>query len=289
MDGLELAAVWRGRLKKAASVIRQKTGRRPHLHVIMVGDHPPSQLYVQRKREAAEAVEIDFALHAFPEDIGQDRLLKHVKQLNADPACDGMIVQLPLPQNLDTSTILEAVEPQKDLDGLHPYNRGCLYDSGRSPFFIPCTPWGCLQLLQANKVDLMGLHVLIIGRSCLVGRPFAAVCLRKNATVTIAHSHTKNLPQLVRTADVVCVAVGRPAFFKGAWLKKGAVVLDVGIHKVAGIVCGDVDRNSALENASYISPVPGGIGPMTVTGLLYNCLKASFHHAGLLFPLEDDV
>lgn len=250
--------------------------------VVLVGTRKDSQTYVRKKKESAEKVGMNFVLKEVPETISQEELLKIVKELNNDPKIHGLIVQLPLPSHIDEVTILDAVDYAKDIDGFHPLNMGALAMKGREPKFVSCTPKGCIELLDRSGVNLDGKNVVVIGRSNIVGVPAALLCLKKNATVTICHSRTTDLPGEVRKADVIIAAVGKALMVKKDWVKPGAVVIDVGMNalddptrKLGYRLVGDVDYNEVKEVASLITPVPGGVGPMTVAMLLQNTLTAA--------------
>jgi len=254
----------------------------PGLAVVLVGTRKDSQTYVRKKKESAEKVGMNFVLKEVPETISQEELLKIVKELNNDPKIHGLIVQLPLPSHIDEVTILDAVDYAKDIDGFHPLNMGALAMKGREPKFVSCTPKGCIELLDRSGVNLDGKNVVVIGRSNIVGVPAALLCLKKNATVTICHSRTTDLPGEVRKADVIIAAVGKALMVKKDWVKPGAVVIDVGMNalddptrKLGYRLVGDVDYNEVKEVASLITPVPGGVGPMTVAMLLQNTLTAA--------------
>lgn len=254
--------------------------RRPALAVVLVGEDPASQVYVRNKQRQTEAVGMRSIGHHLPADIDQAALLHLVAELNADPEVDGILVQLPLPKHIDTARVMAAIDPDKDVDGLHVVNAGRLANGLAG--LVPCTPLGCLILLEQTlgREALRGANALVIGRSILVGKPVAQLLLGANCTVTIAHGSTRDLPDAVRAADIVVAAVGRPKLIAGGWLKPGATVIDVGINRVetpAGKsqLVGDVDYESAQGIAAHITPVPGGVGPMTIACLLANTLKAA--------------
>ncbi len=252
-------------------------GRPPQLAVIQVGDNPASSIYVKRKAEACERVGILSKVLKFEADLSEKALLKEIEKLNQAPDVDGILVQLPLPSHIDTSKIILAIDPKKDVDGFHPENVGKLL-LGQKGGFVSCTPLGIQLLLKHYHVDLTGKHVVIVGRSNIVGKPLAAILMQNepllNATVTVAHSQTKQIEKLIQEADVVIAAMGRPKFIQGSWIKPQAIVIDVGITKVDGKISGDVDFEKASLIASQITPVPGGIGPMTIAALLTNTLKS---------------
>ncbi len=257
-------------------------GVTPGLGVVMAGDNPASQQYVRMKRRACERVGIHSVVEIVDASTPQDRVRALVEQMNADPAVHGILVQLPLPAHVDEAAILSAVSLEKDVDGFHPINIGALAMKGREPSFTPATPTGCMALLEAYGVPLSGANAVVIGRSNIVGLPMALMLMKANATVTVCHSWTRNIPEIVRSADVVIAAIGQPFFVKGEWLKPGAVVIDVGTNRVDDPttergyrIVGDVDFDSAAQVAGAISKVPGGVGPMTITMLLSNCVKAA--------------
>jgi methylenetetrahydrofolate dehydrogenase (NADP+)/methenyltetrahydrofolate cyclohydrolase len=246
----------------------------PGLAVILVGEHPASQLYVRTKRRTTETVGMKSYSYDLPEATSQSSLLELIAHLNADPFVDGILVQLPLPRHIDADVVIENIDPAKDVDGLHPYNMGRL--ALKRPLLRPCTPQGCMVLIRDTGVDLAGRHAVIIGQSNIVGRPMALELLMARCTVTICHSATIDLPSIVATADILVAAMGRLAFVQGSWIKAGAIVIDVGINRNDdGKLRGDVDFEAARERAGWITPVPGGVGPMTVAMLLANVLRAA--------------
>jgi methylenetetrahydrofolate dehydrogenase (NADP+)/methenyltetrahydrofolate cyclohydrolase len=280
IDGKALAAETRARVRGEVEAFVARHGRAPGLEVVLVGDDPASVVYTRNKEKAALEVGIRGVLHRLPADTTEATLLELVRRLNDDPAVDGILVQLPLPKPIDTTRVIDAIDPSKDVDGFHPMNAGLLA-VGRDAL-VPCTPRGCMALLDHHlltsgaSTDLAGQHAIVIGRSNIVGKPMAQLLLARNATVTIAHSRTGDLPSLCRQADVVVAAVGRPEMVRAEWLKSGAVVLDVGINRRAdGSLCGDVDTAGAMTIAGAITPVPGGVGPMTIAMLLSNTVLAA--------------
>lgn len=289
IDGKAFADGLRARVAAHAATFRKATGRAPGLAVVLVGEDAASQVYVGAKgRACAEAGLASFE-HRLPADTAEAALLALVEQLNRDPQVDGILVQLPLPAGLDEQAVIAAIDPDKDVDGFHVINAGRL--SVGQEGFVPCTPLGCLMLLQDHHGDLSGLEAVVIGRSNIVGKPMAQLLTDANATVTLAHSRTKNLPEVVRRADIVVAAVGRPEMVRGDWIKPGAIVIDVGINRLPptddkpkGRLVGDVAYAEALEVAGAITPVPGGVGPMTIAVLLRNTLVAAHRHAGLDAP-----
>jgi methylenetetrahydrofolate dehydrogenase (NADP+)/methenyltetrahydrofolate cyclohydrolase len=284
IDGAGFAADLRARVALQAAEFAERAGRKPGLAVVLVGEDPASQVYVRSKGKATvEAGMLGFE-HKLAADTSQDDLLALVGRLNADSAVDGILVQLPLPVQIDEQAVIEAIDPAKDVDGFHPVNAGRLA-SGLDGF-VPCTPLGCLMLLKDRLGDLSSLDAVVIGRSNIVGKPMAALLLKESCTVTVAHSRTRDLADVVRRADIVVAAVGRPQMVKSDWLKPGATVIDVGINRVdAGEgktrLVGDVDFESALQVAGAITPVPKGVGPMTIAVLLRNTLVSACRREGV--------
>ena len=266
--------------KKKAQTIRQelkekieKQNQAPTLAVIMVGNNPASEVYVRNKEKACHEVGITAQTHHLPNSVTQDDLITLIKQLNANPKINGILVQLPLPQHLNEQAILYTIDPRKDVDGFHPLNIGLL--SQKNPqAFIPCTPKGIIQLIKDIKSDLSGLNAVVIGRSQIVGLPTARLLLAENCTVTVAHSRTKNLPQLCQTADILVVAIGKPEMITKDYIKPNAIVIDVGINRTESGLKGDVMQSDAVKTAAYLTPVPGGVGPMTIAMLLENTYNA---------------
>jgi len=246
----------------------------PGLAVVLVGENAASQVYVRNKRKTTESVGMQSFAFDLPATALEGEVLALVDRLNVDPAVNGILVQLPLPKQIDAERVIERIAPKKDVDGFHPYNIGRLVL--KMPTLRPCTPYGCMRLLEETGVSLVGLHAVVIGQSNIVGRPMALELLMARCTVTICHSATRDLPGLVRQADIVVAGVGKAKFVPGAWLKPGAIVIDVGINRTGeGKLCGDVDFDSAKEVAGWITPVPGGVGPMTIAMLLRNTLRAA--------------
>lgn len=273
IDGKAIAQSIRQRVKQQVSDRHAAGKRPPGLAVVLVGQDPASQVYVGSKRKACE--EVGFVSKAFdmPVTVSQAQLETVIDELNEAPDIDGILVQLPLPAGLDATKILERIRPNKDVDGFHPYNIGRL--AQRIPILRPCTPKGIITLLESTGTDLHGQHAVIVGASNIVGRPMSLELLLAGATTTVCHRFTRDLETHVRAADIVVVAVGRPAFIPGDWIKPGAIVIDVGINRLAdGTLCGDVEFETAAQRASYITPVPGGVGPMTVACLMENTLQA---------------
>jgi methylenetetrahydrofolate dehydrogenase (NADP+)/methenyltetrahydrofolate cyclohydrolase len=260
---------------RAAVAARVAAGKpAPGLAVVMVGADPASQIYVRNKRKTTEAVGMRSFAHDLAAETSEAELLGLVDRLNADPAVSGILVQLPLPKQISDERVTERIDPRKDVDGFHPYNIGRLVL--KRPLLRPCTPFGCMTLLKETGEALEGKHAVVIGQSNIVGRPMALELLMERCTVTICHSRTRDLPGLVRQADIVVAGVGKANFVQGGWIKPGAIVIDVGINRGAdGKLCGDVDFAAARERAAWITPVPGGVGPMTIATLLANTLRAA--------------
>lgn len=289
IDGKAFAAGLRDRIKDAVPAFLEQIGRAPGLAVVLVGEDPASQVYVASKHKATIAADMESFEHRLPADVAQADLIALVERLNADETVDGILVQLPLPQGLDEKAVVMAIDPDKDVDGLHVINAGRLASGEEA--LTPCTPLGSLMLLKDTLGDLTGLDAVVVGRSILVGKPMAQLLLGENCTVTMAHSRTRNLPDVVRRADIVVAAVGRAEMVKGDWLKDGAVVIDVGINRLdpepgkeTGRLVGDVATAEALDHVRAITPVPGGVGPMTIAVLLRNTLVAASARAGLEKP-----
>jgi methylenetetrahydrofolate dehydrogenase (NADP+)/methenyltetrahydrofolate cyclohydrolase len=279
IDGKAFAAGLRERIAEAVPAFVEKTGRKPGLAVVLVGADPASQVYVRSKGKATVDAGMESFEHRLPDTTNEAELVALVERLNGDDRVDGILVQLPLPSQIDEQKIIAAIDPAKDVDGFHPVNAGRLAIGEEA--LVPCTPLGCLMLLKDRLGDLSGLEAVVVGRSNIVGKPMAQLLLRENCTVTIAHSRTRDLPAVIRRADIVVAAVGRAEMVKGEWLKPGAAVIDVGINRVDGKLVGDVDFPSASEVAGAITPVPGGVGPMTIAVLLRNTLIAAHARSGL--------
>lgn len=274
LDGNAIAADIRKQLKARVDARLAQGQRAPGLAVVLVGGHPASQVYVRNKRKACAEVGIYSELHALPMHTTQDELLALVERLNADPAIDGILVQLPLPTQITDEAVIERILPRKDVDGFHPYNVGRL--SLRMPVLRPCTPKGVMTLLASTGQSLAGMDAVVIGQSNIVGRPMALELLAARCTITVCHSRTRDLADKARTADVLVVAIGRARFVPADWIKPGALVIDVGMNRDdQGKLCGDVDFAPACERAGWITPVPGGVGPMTIASLLDNTLQAA--------------
>ncbi len=286
IDGKAFAENLRGKVAEVAASFEARAGRKAGLAVVLVGDDPASQIYVRNKGKQTVECGMNSYEHLLPDATPEADLLALVDTLNKDPAVDGILVQLPLPGHMDEQKVIAAIDPDKDVDGFHVINSGRL--SVGLPGFVPCTPLGCLMLLKDRLGSLSGLDAVVIGRSNIGGKPMAALLLAESCTVTIAHSRTRNLPDVVRRADIVVAAVGRAEMVKGDWIKPGATVIDVGINRLPptedkpkGRLVGDVDYAEASKVAGAITPVPGGVGPMTIAVLLRNTIVAAHRNAGL--------
>ncbi len=275
IDGKTISTTIRKSVTRDTAEFVVQTGITPHLAAVLIGDDPASQVYVRNKERACEACGLKSTLHRLPADTTQAQLAELVAKLNADASVHGILVQLPLPIHLDPTPILDAILPGKDVDGFHPENVGLMLQ-GR-PRFLPCTPHGVMKMLQYENIQTAGKHVVVIGRSDIVGKPMAALLVQRgaDATVTICHSRTADIGAITRQADILIAAVGIPEFVKGDMIKPGAVVIDVGINRVNDKLVGDVDFAAASKIAAAITPVPGGVGPMTITMLLQNTLEAA--------------
>ncbi len=277
LDGKQLASTLQAELKERVQALASR-GILPTLAVVLVGDDPASAVYVRTKERRAAETGLTTRDIRLPASTSTHALLAQLDALNADAAVHGILVQLPLPPHVDTALVLQRVHPHKDVDGFHPENLGLLLRG--TPRVLPCTPHGCMKLLKLAGVSLQGAHAVVIGRSQIVGLPMFHLLVQQNATVCLAHSHTRNVPELVAKADVVVAAVGRAKFVQGSWLKPGAVVLDVGINRLPdGTLCGDVDAASAQDVAGALTPVPGGVGPMTIACLLANVVQVAERYA----------
>jgi methylenetetrahydrofolate dehydrogenase (NADP+)/methenyltetrahydrofolate cyclohydrolase len=287
IDGKTISADLRGKVTDAVHRLRRDRGLVPGLAVVLVGKNPASEVYVRNKSKAVtEAGMHPFDQH-LPESVSEAELLDLISRLNADPAVNGILVQLPLPKQIDSNKIIAAIDPAKDVDGFHPLNVGRL--ASGLVGLVPCTPLGCVRLAKTVHASLAGLEAVVIGRSNIVGKPVAQMLLAENATVTIAHSKTSDLPAVCRRADLLVAAMGRPEMVRGDWIKPGTIVIDVGINRVAGDggksrIVGDVAYAEAAQNAGAITPVPGGVGPMTIACLLLNTLRATCAQNGLPAP-----
>jgi methylenetetrahydrofolate dehydrogenase (NADP+) / methenyltetrahydrofolate cyclohydrolase len=288
IDGKGYAASFRARIGEAVGRMAV-TGVTPGLAVVLVGENPASQIYVRNKmRQTVEAGMRSFD-HTLPSSTSQEELLALIASLNADPQVDGILVQLPLPPQIDSQTVIEAIDPAKDVDGFHPVNAGRLLTGVAG--FVPCTPLGCLLLIESVRPDLAGLDAVVIGRSNIVGKPMGQLLLRRSCTVTQAHSKTRDLREVCRRADILVAAVGQPELVRGDWVKPGAIVIDVGISRVPGPedggktrIIGDVAFAEVAPVAAAITPVPGGVGPMTIACLLHNTLRAACIRRGVAMP-----
>jgi len=288
IDGKAFAERLRARITDAVSALKQKHGLTPGLAVVLVGEDPASQIYVRNKAKQTAACGMESFEHRLPVETTQETLLDLIAQLNADNTVHGILVQLPLPDHIEEQSVIDTVDPNKDVDGFHVINTGRLATG--SAAMVPCTPLGCLMMLQDRLGDLSGLEAVIVGRSNIVGKPMAALLLGANCTVTVAHSRTRDLPSVCRRADILVAAVGRPEMIRGDWVKPGAAVIDVGINRVPGAeegktrLVGDVAFAEAAAAAGAITPVPGGVGPMTIAVLLRNTVMAACRKAGIGEP-----
>jgi len=287
IDGKAAAAQLRAAVARAAAEIKAKHGFEPGLVAVLVGENPASEVYVRSKGKASTEAGLKSFEHRLPASTGEAELLALVARLNADPAVDGILVQLPLPKQIDPQRVIDAIDPAKDVDGFHAANVGRLWSGGRA--LVPCTPYGCLLLLRQTLGGLAGANAAVLGRSNIVGKPMAALLLAESCTVTIAHSKSRDLPAIARQADILVAAVGKPEMVRGGWIKQGATVIDVGINRIAtqdgkGKLVGDVAFAEACQVAGAITPVPGGVGPMTIACLLRNTLVASCRRRNLPEP-----
>lgn len=290
IDGKAFAEGLRQKVGEYAAAFEARSGRKAGLAVVLVGEDPASQVYVRSKGKATLAAGMNSFEYRMDDDTTEAELIAKVEELNADPGVDGILVQLPLPKELDEQAVISTIDPDKDVDGFHIINAGRLSVGQKG--FVPCTPLGCLMMLKDRLGDLSGKDAVVVGRSNIVGKPMAQLLTDANATVTIAHSRTRDLPDVVRRADIVVAAVGRPEMVKGDWIKPGAVVIDVGINRIETDegktrLVGDVDFTSAREVASAITPVPGGVGPMTIAVLLRNALVSAYRREGI--ELDEDA
>ena len=274
LDGKMIGTEIRQKVKLEVQELREKYAIVPGLAVIIVGEDPASKIYVRNKQKACEEIGIHSEMITLPEQTEQTQLLEIIEKLNNDTRINGILVQLPLPQHINSKTILEAITPDKDVDGFHPVNAGKLFIGQEG--LVPCTPYGIIKMLEMREIPIAGKHAVIIGRSNIVGKPMAMLLLARNATVTICHSKTQNLAAITRTADILVAAIGKANFVSRDMVKKGAVVIDVGINRLPSKkLAGDVDYEQVKEVASYITPVPGGVGPLTITMLLHNTVQAT--------------
>ena len=273
IDGKGFSKKVQQQVKEEHEQLKHKTGKTAGLAVIIVGDNPASQVYVRNKTKACENVGFYSETIELPANISEDELVKEVQKLNENEKIDGILVQLPLPNHINEMKVINTISPEKDVDGFHSLNVGKMM-LGDDTGFLPCTPYGIMQLLEEYKVDVVGKDVVIVGRSNIVGKPMALILIEKGATVKVCNSKTKDLSDKIQRADIVIVAVGVPKLVKAKDVKEGAIVIDVGINRVDGKLCGDVDYDEVIEKASLITPVPGGVGPMTIASLITNTLKA---------------
>ena len=274
IDGKALAQEIRNGIGKDVEALVEKTGVRPGLAVVLVGDDPASAVYVRNKKKACDTAGLHVADYALASTTKQEDLLHLITQLNTDPKIHGILVQLPLPSHIDSQEVLNAVSPEKDADGFHPYNIGRLVEG--NPLFVPCTPKGVIRMIESTGQAIEGKRAVVLGRSNIVGKPVAMLLLHRHATVTICHSRTKDLPGMCREADILVAAIGKAQFVKGDMVKSGAIVIDVGINRLDdGRLVGDVDFDQVKERAGWLSPVPGGVGPMTIAMLLANTVEAA--------------
>jgi 5,10-methylene-tetrahydrofolate dehydrogenase/methenyl tetrahydrofolate cyclohydrolase len=288
IDGKAIAATIRGEIAAEVDAMKAQYGKVPGLATVLVGERRDSQTYVRMKKKACAEVGITSFGHDLPADISQEELLKVVRDLNANPEVNGILVQLPLPDHIDDEEVLGAIDLEKDVDGFHPINIGRLSMKRRDPLFVPCTPKGCIELLDRSGIEIEGKRAVVLGRSNIVGLPVAMLLLHRNATLTICHSRTKDLPGVVREADILIAAVGRAEMVRGDWVKPGVAVIDVGINAVDDPtrergyrLVGDVAFDEVKEVAAAITPVPGGVGPMTIAMLLRNTTDSAKHTLGM--------
>lgn len=273
IDGKQISTNIKESLKVEVAKLKEK-GINCVLAVIQVGEDPASKVYVRNKKRACEYIGIESISYELPEKTTQEELLEIIDKLNDDEKVNGILCQLPLPKHIDEDVVIKRISPQKDVDGFHPENVGALVIGQKG--FVSCTPAGIIELLKRSNIDIDGKHCVIVGRSNIVGKPMALLMLRENATVTVCHSHTKNLKDITKTADILIVAIGKPKFINEEYVKEGAVVIDVGIHRQENKkLCGDVDFDSVCDKTSAITPVPGGVGPMTIAMLMHNCVEGA--------------
>ncbi len=289
IDGKAIAAKIRGEIAQEVAKLKEEHGVVPGLAAVLVGERKDSQTYVRMKKKACAEVGIKSIGVDLPESVSQEELIARVRELNADPEVDGILVQLPLPDHINEEAVLAEIDITKDVDGFHPINIGRLSMKGRKPLFAPCTPRGVIELLDRTGIEIEGKNAVILGRSNIVGLPVSMLLLHRNATITICHSRTKNLPEVTRRADILVAAIGRAEMVRGDWIKPGAAVIDVGVNAVDDPskkkgyrLVGDVKFDEAKEVAGYITPVPGGVGPMTIAMLLKNTLDGRKRRLGLI-------
>ncbi len=287
IDGKAIAQAFRAEFAIRVGRLRER-GIVPGLAVVIVGDDPASRVYVRNKALACESIGMLSEVHALPAEISQPRLVDFVRTLNGNAAIHGILVQLPLPKPIESRAVIEAIAPEKDVDGFHYRNIGALFAG--EPALYPCTPWGIMKLLEHESIPIAGRHAVVVGRSAIVGKPMALMLLAADATVTICHSKTRDLPAVTREADILIAAVGKARMITGAMVRPGAVVVDVGVNRDAdGRLAGDVDFDSVAPIASHITPVPGGVGPMTIAMLIGNTVKAAERAAGIAAAMETRI
>ncbi|MGY6088835.1 bifunctional methylenetetrahydrofolate dehydrogenase/methenyltetrahydrofolate cyclohydrolase FolD [Avibacterium paragallinarum] len=272
ISGVELSKNIKCEITRKIQQYLRQGKRAPGLAVILVGSDPASQIYVESKRKNCEELGMYSKSYDLPQNTTENELLNLIDELNHDPLIDGILVQLPLPEHINSTSVIERISPDKDVDGFHPYNVGRLCQ--RIPTLRACTPYGIIKLLESTKIDFYGKHAVIVGASNIVGRPMALELLLAGCTVTVTHRFTRDLEFHIKQADILIVAVGKPQFILGDWIKEGAIVIDVGINRIDGKLVGDIEFEKAKNKASYITPVPGGVGPMTVAMLMFNTLYA---------------
>lgn len=287
IDGRQFATEIREKVANQVTWLKSEHGLTPGLAVVLVGEDPASQVYVRNKHAATNEAGMKSEEIKLPESASQEEVLEVVQRLNADPTIHGILVQLPLPKQIDETAVIDAIDPAKDVDGFHVINTG--RQAVGLPAMIPCTPFGCITLLKERLGDLSGLNAVVVGRSNIVGKPMASLLLAENCTVTIAHSRTKDLPGICRNADILVAAVGRPEMIRGDWIKPGATVIDVGINRIEAEngktkLVGDVSYDEAMEVAAAVTPVPGGVGPMTIAFLLASTITAATRISGIELP-----
>lgn len=288
IDGKAFAENLKIDVARKIAVLKETHALQPGLAVVLVGEDPASQVYVRNKNKSTIAAGMNSFEYLMKDDVSESELIAKVKELNHDPAVNGILVQLPLPKHINEAAVIETISPEKDVDGFHVINSGLLATGGNG--MVPCTPLGCIMMLKDKLGSLSGLDAVVVGRSNIVGKPMAQLLLNESCTVTIAHSRTKNLPKVVGRADIVVAAVGVPELVKGAWIKEGATVIDVGINRITKEdgktkLVGDVEFSAAAERASAITPVPGGVGPMTIAVLLQNTVTAACRQHGITEPI----
>lgn len=280
IDGKRIATAVKAEVRAEIDAALARGLRRPGLAVVMVGDNPASAIYVRNKRRACEESGVMSIAHDLPQSTSERELLSLIDELNGDPRIDGILVQLPLPDQVRQSAIIDRIDPKKDVDGFHPYNLGRL--AQRNPLIRPCTPYGVIRMLDAEGLSVRGLEAVVVGASNIVGRPMSLELLLMGATTTVCHRFTRNLEEQVRRAELLVVAVGKPGIVRGEWIREGAIVVDVGMNRLGnGHLVGDVEFEGARERAAWITPVPGGVGPMTVAMLMRNTLEASLRRQGV--------